>query len=248
MSDRRTAADGPKVIGHRGAAGHAPENTLASFRKAAALGARWVEFDTKLSRDGHVVVFHDEDLDRTTNGSGRLADKDLAELKTLDAGSWFAESFHGERIPTLGETMAVLGELGIGANVEIKPCPGREIETAEAVVRALKAGWPSTLPAPVISSFKPESMAVATRLGPEYPGALLVGALPADWREQLEDLRCEGLHCDAKPLTQEQAREVLAAGYALRCYTIKEAAEAQKLFRWGVETVITAYPDRISAE
>lgn len=235
------------IIGHRGAAGHAPENTLASFRKAAALGAHWVEFDTKLSRDGHVVVFHDEDLDRTTDGSGRLADTDLAELKTLDAGSWFSESFRGERIPTLDETMAVLGEQGLGANVEIKPDPDREIETAEAVVRTLKAGWPSTLPAPVISSFKPASMAVATRLGPEYPGALLVGEFPVDWRRRLDDLGCTGLHCNAEHLTREQAREVLDAGFALRCFTIKEAAEARKLFAWGVDAVITAYPDRISA-
>ena len=238
---------GPKVIGHRGAAGHAPENTRASFRKAAELGARWVEFDTKLSHDGHVVVFHDEQLDRTTNGSGRLADKDLAELKMLDAGGWFSESFRGERIPTLDETMAVLGELGLGANVEIKPCPGREIETAEAVARTVKAGWPATVPVPVISSFKPASMAVATRLAPEYPGALLVGEIPVDWRRRLDDLGCTGLHCDAEHLTREQAREVLDAGYALRCYTIKEAAVAQRLFSWGVEAVFTAYPDRISA-
>jgi glycerophosphoryl diester phosphodiesterase len=237
----------PKVIGHRGAAGHAPENTLVSFRKAAELGARWVEFDTKLSRDGHVVIFHDEDLDRTTDGSGPLADKDLAELKTLDAGSWYSDAFRGERIPTLDETMAVLGELGLGANVEIKPCPGREVETAEAVIRTLKAGWPAALPAPLISSFKPESMAAATRLAPEYPGALLVGAIPADWRRRLEDLRCAGLHCDAEYLTREQARQVLAAGFALRCYTIKEDAVAQRLFGWGVEAVFTAYPDRISS-
>ncbi|MGF1639591.1 MAG: glycerophosphodiester phosphodiesterase [Rhodospirillales bacterium] len=234
-----------RVIGHRGAAGHAPENTLAAVRAAAALGTRWVEFDAKLSRDGAVVLFHDETLERTTDGRGRLAEQDLATLKALDAGGWFAAAFRGERIPTLGETIATLGELGLGANVEIKPDPGREVETAEAVIRILKAEWPAILPPPLISSFRAASMATATRLAPQYPAALLVGAIPSDWRRRLEDLGCDGLHCDAGALTREQAREVLAAGCALRCYTVNESATARMLFAWGVEAVFSDYPERI---
>ena len=79
----------PPVIGHRGACGHAPENTLVSFRRAAALGVRWVEFDVRLSRDREVVVLHDEGLERTTNGGGLVAEKDWAELQALDAGAWY---------------------------------------------------------------------------------------------------------------------------------------------------------------
>ena len=98
----------PAVIGHRGACGHAPENTLASIHKAAALGVRWVEFDTKLSRDGHVILFHDDKLKRTTGAPGAVADRDLADLQSLDAGGWYASAFKGEPVPTLRQAMAVL--------------------------------------------------------------------------------------------------------------------------------------------
>ena len=146
----------PPVIGHRGAAGHAPENTLASLRAAAALGVRWVEFDAKLTGDGQVVLFHDETLERTTDGSGPVADMALEDLRALDAGGWFGEPFRGERIPTLSETLAVLGELKLGANVEIKPDPGREEATGDTVARILAREWPRDLPPPIVSSFKAE--------------------------------------------------------------------------------------------
>jgi glycerophosphoryl diester phosphodiesterase len=92
------------VIAHRGASGHAPENTMAAFKKAVALGATFIETDLQLSRDAHFVAIHDATLDRTTNGSGAVHDMTLAELRRLDAGSWFGSEYAGERIPTLGET------------------------------------------------------------------------------------------------------------------------------------------------
>ena len=151
----------PRVIGHRGAAGHAPENTLVSLEKAAALGVRWVEFDTKLSADGVPVVFHDDKLERTTDGRGPVAEMPLAELLALDAGTWFGDGFAGEPVPTLGQAMATLTRLGLGANVEIKASPGREAETGDTVGVVLKSDWPETLPAPLISSFDAETLAAA---------------------------------------------------------------------------------------
>ena len=109
----------PKVCGHRGAAGHAPENTLASIKKAASLGVRWVEFDTKLTADGVAVLFHDDDLGRTTDGAGLMAETSLADVRCLDAGSWFGEEFQGEGVPTLEDAIRELSALGLGANVEI---------------------------------------------------------------------------------------------------------------------------------
>src|SRR6185437_12837650 len=111
----------PSVIGHRGAASSAPENTLGGMRRAHALGIRWVEFDVRLSGDGHCILLHDDAVDRTTDGTGEAAALDFAALRRLDAGSWFSPDFAGERIPTLEETVALLGVLGLGANVEIKP-------------------------------------------------------------------------------------------------------------------------------
>ena len=93
------------VIGHRGASGHAPENTMAAFRKAVALGAAFIETDLQLSRDAHFVAIHDDTVNRTTNGRGSVHDLTLAELRQLDAGSWFGSEFSCDRIPTLEEIL-----------------------------------------------------------------------------------------------------------------------------------------------
>jgi len=98
----------PRIIGHRGVAGHAPENTLASIREAAAMGLMWVEFDVMMTKDGELVLIHDESLDRTTDGDGRVPKTSLAELKERDAGGWFDKRFQNERIPTLKETTKLL--------------------------------------------------------------------------------------------------------------------------------------------
>ncbi len=235
----------PPVIGHRGVAGYAPENTLASMRAAAAMGVRWVEFDAKLSGDGQIVLFHDETLERTTNGAGRVADMSLRELRALDAGAWFGEPFRGERIPTLSETLVALEGLGLGANVEIKPDPGREEETAEAVARTLKREWPRGLSPPIISSFAIDSLRAAGARLPDAPRALLVVDVPADWQRRIAALGCTALHCAAKGLTRDLAGEIRRAGYGLRCYTVNDGETARRLFDWGVEAVFSDYPDRI---
>ena len=181
----------PRVIGHRGAAGHAPENTLVSLEKAAALGVRWVEFDTKLSADGVPVVFHDDKLERTADGRGPVAEMPLAELLALDAGTWFGDGFAGEPVPTLGQAMATLARLGLGANVEIKASPGREAKTGDAVGEVLKSDWPETLPAPLISSFDAETLAAAGAAAAEIPRAFLVFKIP---REDRKSTRLNSSH------------------------------------------------------
>ncbi len=131
-----------QVIGHRGAAARAPENTLAGLRKAHELGAGWVEFDVMLSSDGVPILIHDETLERTTSGSGRVDRHSAAEIQALDAGSWFDPAFRDERVPTLSEAVAVLLELNLGANVEIKPSTGYAQRTGEVVAALLQRTWP----------------------------------------------------------------------------------------------------------
>ena len=234
------------LVGHRGVAAHAPENTLASLRKAAEMGMRWVEFDVRLSRDGHLVLFHDEYLSRTTDGRGRVGDHDLAALKNLDAGSGFALAFRGERIPTLTEAVGVLQTLGLGANVEIKSDCGREIETAQAVVQTLKAVWPNTLPSPIISSFSVLALAESAAAAPEWEHALLMKIIPRDWRSRLDDVGSIAVHCNAWWLCRKRADEVLGAGIPLRCYTVNSARMARVLFARGVSAIFTAAPERLS--
>ena len=115
---------------HRGDPTHAPESTLASFRRAVEIGAPMVEFDVHLTADGHLVVMHDPTVDRCTNGSGAIAEMTLAEIKALDAGSWFAAEFAGERVPTFAETVAVL-PVPIWLNIHLKTVDtsgGRDFE------------------------------------------------------------------------------------------------------------------------
>src|SRR5256886_16194559 len=109
------------VIAHRGASGNAPENTLAAFKKAVALGATFIETDLQLSRDAHFVAIHDTTVDRTTNGQGAVHDMTLADLRRLDAGSWFGSEFAGERIPTLEEILEFSKKNDVVFYLEIKP-------------------------------------------------------------------------------------------------------------------------------
>ncbi len=239
----------PRVIGHRGAAGHAPENTLASFNKAARLGVRWVEFDVRLTGDGALMVFHDDTLERTTDGKGRVSDTTAAAMAKLDAGSWFGRAFVGEPVPTLEAALVALERLGLGANIEIKSdsAAAREAETGRAVAQALRASWPKALPAPLISSFRIPALKAVGDGAPEFPRALLTIEIDAEWRRQAEALNCVAVHCRERELTPKLARRVLEHGYGLRCFTVNDKKRAETLFKWGVEGVFSDYPDRLLA-
>ncbi|MFQ5765196.1 MAG: glycerophosphoryl diester phosphodiesterase [Rhodospirillales bacterium] len=235
----------PAVIGHRGAAGHAPENTLASLETAAALGVRWVEFDVKLTRDSACVLFHDDTLGRTTDGKGKLADTTLAALRALDAGSWFGPAFAGERVPTLADAMVALARLGLGANVEIKPDPGRAAETGAAVARTLQAAWPRSLPAPLVSSFKPAALRAVRAQAPGLALALNVLRFPRRWPQRLERLGCGAIHCLERELTLRRVRAFRSHGVAVRAFTVNDPARAEVLYRWGVAGVVSDHPERM---
>ena len=232
----------PRVIGHRGAARHAPENTLAGLAAARRLGLDWVEFDVMLSGDGHPVLLHDDSLARTTGLERLLCDTPLAEVERLDAGAWFGPAFAGQRVPTLAATFAELARLGLGANIEIKPAPGQAAATARATVQAVKRAWPASLPTPLLSSFEIESLDVARDLAPELPRGYLVEELPADWQATAARLGCVSVHPWHEPLTLPQVRHLKAAGYLVAVYTVNEAARARELLDWGVDSLITDDP------
>src|SRR5215510_3908468 len=156
----------PRLIGHRGAKLTSPENTLGGIRQAKKEGANWVEFDVKLTADGQAVLIHDETVDRTTDGKGLVRQMTVAELRRFDAGVRFGPAWRGERIPTLVEALSLMAELDMGFNLEVKPCPGREAETARVALAELARHWPRERPVPVISSFKPAALAAAREAAP----------------------------------------------------------------------------------
>jgi glycerophosphoryl diester phosphodiesterase len=238
----------PKVAGHRGAAAYAPENTLESLREAWRRGAGWVEFDVKLTADGVPIVFHDDKLDRTTDGQGPVAAAGLARIRSLDAGAWFSPAFAGARVPSFREVLELVRDLGLGANIELKPCPGRETETAERAVELIAEHWPARRPPPLLSSFKPASLAAAKAKAPHLPRGLLLyeDGLPT-WKRDARDLACTTVHCSAHNMTAAWAAEIRGLGYGLAVYTVNEPVRARELMAQGVQCIITDMPDRILA-
>ncbi|HXZ02044.1 MAG TPA: glycerophosphodiester phosphodiesterase [Stellaceae bacterium] len=237
----------PRVIGHRGAALSAPENTLAGLRAAAALGVAWVEFDVRLTGDGRAILLHDDTLERTTTGRGPAAALGFAEIRRFDAGAWFGAAFRGERVPSLEEAIELLAELRLGAVVELKPAPGAEEATGSVVAGLVAGRWPASLPPPLLSSFKPAALAAARRAAPELERALLVGAIPGRWREEVAALGCGGLHVDQRRVDRAALAELTRAGLAVFAYTVNRPERAQELFSWGVDAVFSDCPDRLAA-
>lgn len=232
----------PRIIGHRGAKGHAPENTLASFRKAKELGATWVEFDVKETEDGVLVIMHDDDLNRTTNGTGAMIKTKWSDVKELDAGSWFHSSFSQEKIPTLEETFLLLSELELGANIEIKPCPTREERTATAVANAIKNKWPKNLLAPLVSSFSMTSLVTAKKANPNLIIGALFETLPHDWIKQALQVQAKTIHIDHEIVTQNNIDEITKEGYPILAYTVNDQKKAHELFKMGITSIFTDFP------
>ena len=223
--------DLPNVIGHRGAAAYAPENTLDSFREARRRGAAWVETDVKLTADGVPILMHDASLKRTT-GVDRLVSRTKAADLPKD-------------VPTFEAAIQCWRELGLGANVEIKPCEGREAETARVAVATLRRCWPASLPAPLLSSFKDISLAAAREAAPEFARAILIDKLEDDWRARTDAVGAVGVNTNGNLLTAPRAVEIREAGYLLGVYTIDDGKIARVLVAMRVQCVITDAPDTI---
>ncbi len=235
----------PKVIGHRGAAGYAPENTLASIRAAADLGVKWVELDVKLTKDNIPIIFHDDDLMRTTGVAGLVAETSYADIRELDVGSWYGESFIGTPIPTLEEAVDVLFELGLGLNLEIKPCPGREKDTAEIAVDYLSRIWDERDNL-LISSFQHVSLEAARDLAPDMArGYLMGGSLPDNWQEMADYLEASTLNIGSRLVTPDIVEQVMDTGRPLLVYTVNDAMEARRFQHMGVDGFFSDTPDVI---
>jgi glycerophosphoryl diester phosphodiesterase len=234
----------PKIIGHRGACGYAPENTLVSMLKAFELEIDWVEFDVMLTQDNEAIIIHDTTLDRTTSGKGKIAEMTLEKIKKLDAGSWFAKEFSGEKIPTFKELLEFLTKLKMRLVVEIKPTSGKEIATAEKTVELLQQYWPfkNTL---LVSSAQPNSLHAVYRLNPKLPLGFISDHWLKDWQKILSDMHCVSLHINHKVLSQSRVNEFKKSHYYLLAYTVNDPERARELFAWGVDGIFSDYPDRI---
>jgi len=232
-------------VGHRGGGALAPENTLAGIRKAAAMGFRGVEFDVMLSADKVPLLIHDETLDRTTSGQGRVSATPYARLASLDAGAWFGPEYRGERVPSFEQAGKLCAEFGLWANVEIKPAKGFERETAAVAAKLALELWRGVSPVPLLSSFERISLETARAVAPQLDRGYLTDRIEPGWDKAARALGCVSVHCNCKFLTEAQADEVRSAGYWLLCYTVNEPEAARRLFSWGIDAIFTDRLDLI---
>ena len=235
----------PPIIGHRGARGLAPENTLSGLRAAFAQGVRYVEIDAKLTQDGVVILMHDETLDRTTDGSGPVAETPYALIHTLNAAKAFPD-LAPEPPPTLVEVLELVQSVGGGINIEIKPCPGRERETAAAVIDVVRATWRQPI-LPLLSSFQRVSLEACRDLAPDLPRGYLSDTVGEDWVAEANSLGCVTLNLGWTMLAPAQVPGLIVSGLPLLLWTVNEPENARAFLAAGATAVITDRPDLVRA-
>ena len=233
------------VFGHRGASAYVPMNTIPAFELAAEQGADAIELDVHLTTDGELIIVHDFTINHTTNSEGIVTEKTLAELKSLDAGSWFDEKFTGVRLPTLDEVFEAVGDK-LYINVEIKTLSQDGDGTEEAVAKCIKKHNMSERV--IISSFNPYVLKRFRPIAPDIPiGYLLYPGNPFNTEPHkiLPPTEYEALHLFHEMVDDEQMAFAREHHLIVNCWTVNEAEIALNLKSFGVRGVMTDYPDRM---
>lgn len=232
----------PRWIAHRGAGKLAPENTLAAFKLGASHGYRMFECDVKLSADDVLFLLHDATLERTSSGKGDARSMTWQELSSLDAGSWHSPAFACEPLAAFEEIARFCLNNHYFLNIEIKPTPGLEGVTGQAVADSAARLWKDELVQPLLTSFQIESLRSAQLAQAHIPRGLLLDKWVPGWLESAKELGCVAVVCNYR--LWDEATLGLAKTAGLRClsYTVNDEASAQKLLRLGTDGIIT---DRI---
>ena len=230
------------IFGHRGARGHAPENTMASFQTALDMGADGIELDVQMTKDGRVVVCHDHSLERTSNGTGWITDHTRDELRELDFGSWFSAKFAGEKIPSLREVLQWAAPTRLLVNVEIKNGPVVYENIEEKVCALIREC--RMVERVVVSSFYHPSLVRMKQLDPIIKTGLLYASRPTDPWMQLRVTDADNIHPHWHYLDAEWLSGTRPHGAFVYTWTVNEMREWDYIKHLGVDGIITDYPDR----
>lgn len=232
----------PIIIAHRGASAYAPENTLAAFELAVRQKADAIELDAKLTSDNHVVVFHDQTLERTTGVQGRVISSKLADLRRLDAGSHFDVAYWGEAIPTLNEVFDLVGRHTY-INVELTNYASPTDNLPEKVADIVQKH--NLTERVMFSSFNPIALIRIHRLLPQVPIGLLAlrgskGSWARSWLGKL--IRYQSLNIDIEDVEARLIDRIHRQGCRLLVYTVNQAEDMRRLFQIGVDGIFTDDP------
>ncbi|NMW65756.1 glycerophosphoryl diester phosphodiesterase [Mobiluncus mulieris] len=244
-------SDTEMIFAHRGLNQEAPENTMAAFRLAHQRGATWMETDVDVLGDGTVIICHDTTLDRTTDRAGSYYGLSAADLDHIDAGSWFAPDFRGERIPRLSELIQFMNETGMNCNIEVKSNEaGKEmtlmlINNLLAELEKLDTNKCQV----IISCFNHVLLSKLKEKAPKLPIGCLYEtcALYDDWKSLLELVGADYIHPEDTGLTREKVQAFRQAGFGVNVWTVNDIARANQLFNWGATGVFTDIADRFVA-
>lgn len=229
-----------KIIGHRGAAGYAPENTLASMDLAYKQGCDGIEFDVQLTKDHELVVIHDWSVDRTTNGTGQVKDLTLMEIRSLDAGSWFSPDYKGEGVPTLQEVFDHFPKNYL-LNVEIKIQGFDDRPIEREVLRVIEAF--DRKESTVVSSFNNHRLGKLRKISKDIDLALMYEGYLADF--PVEDPKANGIknfHPSKDYITKDLVAEGKKKNLEIYTWTVNDLAFAKRVRDIGVDGIITNYP------
>ncbi|MFK3960708.1 glycerophosphodiester phosphodiesterase [Pseudalkalibacillus hwajinpoensis] len=247
-------------VAHRGASGHAPEHTLASYKLGDEMKGDYIEIDLQMTKDGKLIAMHDESVDRTTNGTGLVKDYTLEQLKELDAGSWFNEkypekanpAYEGLQVPTLEQVLQTFGK-DARYYIETKSpevYPGMEEELLRIINKYNLTGVNERSSKVLIQSFSQESLLKMHNLNPSLPLIQLISYKePATISEgELQELTeyAVGVGMSASKIDETYVQKVRAAGLLIHPYTVNEKEQMMRLLDWGVTGMFTNYPDRLN--
>lgn len=258
--------DGPSLnpnkilnVSHRGASGHAPEHTLAAYELGEKMKGDYIEVDLQMTKDGVLIAMHDEKVDRTTDGSGFVKDMTLAEIKELDAGSWFNEAYPdkaqpeyvGLKVPTLEE---VIEEFGRGSRYYIETkapsvYPGMEEELLRVLEKHKLTGQNAPSSKVLVQSFSADSLLKMHELDAKVPLIQLISysgpATISDEEVQAIKEYAIGVGASYTRIDKEYVEKIRANGLLIHPYTVNTKADMERLLDWGVTGMFTNFPDRL---
>jgi glycerophosphoryl diester phosphodiesterase len=231
------------MIAHRGASGYAPENTMAAFRRAFAQGVTFIETDLQLSRDSHFVAIHDDTVDRTTNGHGKVHDMTLAELRKLDAGSWMGSEFSAERIPTLQEVLEFAKKNDVVFYLELKPSGSWGGE--HVLISAMRDS--GEIARSVVISFDPGILTNLRNIEPTLMTGLLYDGQIERPLDKAVEIGARQVAVRGELVTPNLLVEARKKDLQVVCWTVNHPAHIRQLSAAGVDGIMSDYPDRLLA-